>query len=78
MQWEHYELDLLDEKDKRSIYKESTETRGGFCDSLHTICISGTFLLRHKNGGGGGNYLNQTRKLITGIRANTYFDVDMN
>lgn len=52
MQWEHYELDLLDEKDKRSIYKESTETRGGFCDSLHTICISGTFLLRHKNGGG--------------------------
>lgn len=51
MQWEHYELDLLGEKDKRSIYKESTETRGGFCDSLHTICISGTFLLRHKNRG---------------------------
>lgn len=54
MQWEHYELDLLGEKEKRSIYKESTETRGDFCDSLHTICISGTFLLRHKNRGGGG------------------------
>lgn len=68
MQWEHYELDLLAEKEKRSIYKESTETRGDFCDSLHTICISGTFLLRHKNRG--GNYLNQASKLITGIRAN--------
>lgn len=66
MQWEHYELDLLGEKDKRSIYKESTETRGGFCDSLHTICISGTFLLRHKNGG------------VTIYLISTYFDVDMN
>lgn len=68
MQWEHYELDLLAEKEKEVFTKRAQRQEEIFVTHCTQYVFLGLSCLGIKMGG--GNYLNQASKLITGICAN--------